>query len=182
MEWTEELTISPAQAGLVIIAAIGIYLVVVLYTRLAGQRSVAHFSTFDFVVSIAIGAVVGRVVLVRTNLAAGALGLGVLFLIQALVAHLRNHHGIGLVVDNPPLLLMARGRVLAENLRRARLSEADLRERLRAAGVTSRASVPAVILERNGTLSILRDGEPEPWLLGDVPEWQPLGTDGDAGG
>lgn len=49
------------------------------------------------------------------------------------------------------------------------MSEDELRQRLRLAGIRHRDEVQCVVLERNGNVSVIRRGElVDPWLLADV--------------
>lgn len=137
-------------------------------TRIFGQRSLGSFSTFDFPVAVAMGAIVGRTALVRTSLASGVVALSTLFAIQAGLAFLRNRTRLGAIVDNRPLLLVEAGNVLEDNLRRAHLTRQDLYERLRQHSVCSISEVAAVVIERNGVLSVAKGRELDPELLSDV--------------
>ncbi|MDP8928147.1 MAG: DUF421 domain-containing protein, partial [Actinomycetota bacterium] len=58
-----ELGLSWILTLLVVVAALGIYGTVIFFSRLAGIRSHSRMSTFDFVTTVAIGTIVGRVVL-----------------------------------------------------------------------------------------------------------------------
>ncbi|HEY2834853.1 MAG TPA: YetF domain-containing protein, partial [Sporichthyaceae bacterium] len=58
-----------------------------------------------------------------------------------------------------PVLLVRDGQVLTATLRRTRLSEDDLRVALRRAAVGSWSDVGAMVLERSGTISVLRRGQ-----------------------
>ena len=60
------------------------------------------------------------------------------------------------VVDNNPLLLMAGSEVISENLDRARMTEEDLKSKLRMAGVTHPDQVLAVVMEATGDVSVLK--------------------------
>lgn len=53
---------------------------------------------------------------------------------------------------------MLDGKVLPENLLRAHLLEAELRQKLRLAGVGSLAVVQCATLERNGAISVIPHG------------------------
>lgn len=155
-EWSRQLGVSWTEVWIAVVAATGIYATVLVLTRLGGQRSLASFSTFDIAVSVAIGALVGRVVLVRTSLLAGVVGLVLLFALQAGTGLLRDHTSVGRrLLDNPPLLLVAHGEILRENLRRARLNELDVYEQLRRNGHTSLEEVYAVVLEPSGAVSVI---------------------------
>jgi uncharacterized membrane protein YcaP (DUF421 family) len=169
MDWSHELGLSGEEALISVVTAGGIYAAAVLFTRLARQRSIASFATFDFVVTIATGAIVGRTVLIRTSLAGGVLALGSLFAIQALVGFVRNRRGTSRLLDNPAVLLMTHAEVLHHNLRRARITHHDLREQLRLNGVHRLEEVGAAVMERNGEISVLRRGAISEWLVEDLP-------------
>jgi uncharacterized membrane protein YcaP (DUF421 family) len=73
------------------------------------------------------------------------------------------------LVDTLPMLLMADGRVLPDRLRSAHLGENELRAQLRQAGIRRYDDVACAILERTGSLSVLRRGETiSAGLLADV--------------
>jgi uncharacterized membrane protein YcaP (DUF421 family) len=61
-------------------------------------------------------------------------------------------------VTTRPILLVKDGEVLHDHLRRARLLEKDLRQKLRLAGVGSLAAVQCAVLERNGVISVIQHG------------------------
>lgn len=67
----------------------------------------------------------------------------------------------------PPHHAALDGRFQEANLRRARPTLDDVQEALRLSGTTRLADVTAVIVERNGTLSVLR-GRVDPELLRNV--------------
>lgn len=166
IDWAHELGLTWQEGALVLLAGLGIYATVIAYTRLAGQRSIGTFSTFDFAVTVAMGALIGRVVLVRTTLAAGALGLAVLFLTQRLVAFVRHRYDWGAMIDNRPVLLVSDGRLLEDELRAAHVSFEEIAERLRLEGLGGVEQAACVVLERNGELSVVpRDVDLDPELF-----------------
>lgn len=74
-------------------------------------------------------------------------------------------------MDNSPLLLMDGGTILEENLRKARVTEGDLRSKLREANVTSLSQVKAVVFETTGNISVLHKDDDQQlnlWLMKDV--------------
>ena len=161
-------TASWSTLGWVAMSTTVAYVVVVLYTRATGLRSFAKMSAFDFAATIAIGSMAASMALLDSvALAAGAVGLGTLFLLQAIVAMLRTRSdAFEQVVDNSPLLLMAGPEVLEDNLRLGNVSIGDLRAKLREAGVVRRDEVQLVVLETTGDISVLTGHEPvEGWLL-----------------
>lgn len=152
---TRELGLTWPLGGLVIVSALGIYAAIIVYSRVAGIRSHSRMSTFDFATTIAIGAVIGRVVLVRTTLLAGVVALASLFSFQYVIAYLRMKTGFGRFVDNPAILLMAGANLLPDGLRRAHVTPQDVCEKLRLNGVARMDQVKAVVLERSGDISVI---------------------------
>jgi uncharacterized membrane protein YcaP (DUF421 family) len=166
----EELGLTWTEAWLVVVAVIGIYAAVIVYSRIGGQRQFARMSTFDLAAVFGIGAVIGRVALVRTSLLAGVLALAVLFAAHAAVGYLRHHVPmVQGVIDNRPVLLMAGPRLLPANLRRAHTTDDEICQQLRLAGVGSFDQVRCVIMERNGELSVItRDVPLDPRVFQEV--------------
>jgi uncharacterized membrane protein YcaP (DUF421 family) len=158
------------QAGAVVLSAVGIYLAFLVLIRLAGPRALAAMSSFDFAAAVAFGAVVGRVVLGDTpTLEAGVIGLATLFCLQAVFSVVRRNARADALLSNLPLLLMAEGKVLEDNLRSARMVESELNAKLRQVGIRRYEDVACVILERTGAVSVLHRGETiSAQLLGDV--------------
>lgn len=155
-----DLGLTAEQAAAVVVSTVGIYVTFLVLLRVVGQRALASMSSFDFAAAIALGAVMGRVVLGHTpTLAAGMLGLATLFSLQALFGLVRRSPRADALVSNLPLLLMADGKLLEDNLRRAHVVENELRAKLRVAGIRRYDDVACVILERTGAVSVLRRGE-----------------------
>ena len=136
---------------------------------MSGPRSVVALAGADLACVISVGAVVGRTALLAMpNLVTGVLALVVLFGLRRVVGMVERR--IPGLVARGPVVLMADGQVREETMRCSRVSQDELRQSLRVAGITSRDQVRLVVLERGGRISVLRAGsEPEPWLLEDVP-------------
>ena len=138
-------------------SAVLLYLSLVALTRWVGVRSFSEISTFDIAVTLAVGAIVASTVISGgASLLDGLLALTVLNLLQLSVGWLRSRFaGVRRWLDNRPVLLIAHGEIVQENLRRVRVSEDDLTVRLRAANVHRLAQVRAAIMEPTGNISIL---------------------------
>lgn len=153
--------------------AIGIYAAIIIFTRLAGKRSFSKMSSFDFAMTVAIGSIIASTVLSRTvSLTTGILGLAFIYGLQIFVAILRNNKSVSRVVDNSPLMLMDGKEILTKNLLKAKVTEGDLRSKLREANVLNLSQVRAVVFEATGDISVLHSNEEsevlEDWLLKDV--------------
>lgn len=157
----------------IVLTAVGIYLAVIIFTRLAGKRSFSKMSSFDFAMTVAVGSVIASTVLsASVSLIDGIVGLGTIYLLQISIAILRRFELIQKTVDNSPLLLMDGKEVLHENLKKARVSEDDLRGKLREANVLHLGQVRAVVFETTGDISVLHtddsNQEIEEWLMKNV--------------
>jgi uncharacterized membrane protein YcaP (DUF421 family) len=153
---------------MVLLSSLGIYAVLLVLTRLTGLRSFSKMSSFDFAITVAIGSIIASTILAATpSLLTGAFGLGVLYAIQYAVSEVRRSYGaVETVVDNVPLVVMAGAEVLSEHLDRARMTEDDLRSKLRMAGITHPEQVLAVVVETTGDVAVIERGaDVHPWLF-----------------
>jgi len=157
----------------IILTAIGIYIAIVIFTRIAGKRSFSKMSSFDFAMTVALGSMVATTVLSKSvSLWQGVIGIATVYILQLFVAILRRFKVVQNVVDNGPLMLMDGQTILYENLKKARVTEADLRSKLREANVIRLKEVRAVVFEATGDISVLHtdkdDEELEDYLYKDV--------------
>lgn len=164
-------------ALMVIISTVAIYVSLIILTRLAGLRSFSKMSSFDFAVTVAIGSVIASTILTRNPpLLQAAVGLSSLYCVQILVAWLRGRsQAFNRMVNNKPLLLMKGSTIVEENLKKAQVTHADLRAKLREANVIRLSQVKAVVMEATGDISVLHsedeNSEPDDELLKNVRGW-----------
>ena len=159
-----------------VISTAGIYAALILFTRLSGVRSFSKLSSFDFAITVAIGSVIASTILADTpSLSLSVIALLSLFLIQMIVATLRRSSSIvrGLV-DNKAVLLMKGDKMLHDNMRKAKITRADLLAKLRESNVLKMDQIYAVIMESTGDISVLHHDKEEvdfdPELLDDLEE------------
>lgn len=131
---------------------------VVILVRINGLRSFSKMTSFDFVMTVAIG-----------SLLAGAgqstdlggflqplLAMLALFVFQNVVARLRfRSDRFQKCVQNTPVLLMRDGVILERALAETRVSKGDLVAKLRESNVLDFSEVRAAVLETTGDISIL---------------------------
>ena len=167
----ERLGIDGTTALLVVVTTIGMYLALVLFVRVLGQRTLASMSSFDLGCAIALGAVIGRTsLLLEPTLMVGLVAMTTLFALQITLVRLRQNRWVDRLMNRPPVLLMDGPVPLHDNLRASHVGEDELRQKLRLAGVRDRTEVRCVVLERNGAVSVIRQDRPlDPWLFDDVP-------------
>jgi len=147
---------SPQSLLNIILCATGIYIAVIICTRIAGKRSFSKMSSFDFAITVAIGSMVASTILSSSvSLIDGAAGLVAVYLLKMIAAALRRFSFFEKMIDNPPLLLMEGEHILEENLKKAQVTKSDLYSKLREANVLQFSQVRAVIFEATGDISVL---------------------------
>lgn len=151
------------------------YLALIALLRASGKRTLAQMNSFDFVITVAVGASFGRVLTARSiPLAEATTAFALLISLQFAVSRLQmRSRWFASVVTADPTLLYYRGELRRSAMRRVRLTEDELRATVRQHGAGSLADVAAVVMESNGTLSVIASAE-----LGDgntLPGEDPVG-------
>lgn len=160
------------------LSAIGIYVSLILFTRIAGLRSFSKMSSFDFAITVAIGSVIASTILSDSPpLLLAFTALATLYILQIMVASLRGSSSlVAKLVNNQPLLLMKGTKILEENLKEAKVTHADLRAKLREANATQLSQVKAVVMESTGDIAVLHNEDPDhevdDILLREVRGWE----------
>ena len=144
--------------GLVRVVLVGsaAYVALIALLRVSGKRTLAKLNAFDFVVTVALGSTLATVLLSSSvALAEGLTALALLVGLQYLVAwaSVRSPRVKRLVKSEPTLVY--RDGFLDEALRRQRVTRDELRQAARAQGHGDLGSVSAIVLETDGTFSIL---------------------------
>ena len=161
---------SSSSILITVLSTVGIYLAVLIITRLNGLRTFAKMSSFDFAITIAIGSVIASTLISQQNsLVKGIVALTVLVVLQAAVAKLRKKSNVfENAVTNTPVLLMSGSEILWHNLKANRVTEADLYAKLREANVYDMRQVLAVVLETTGDISVLHSEDQDIQLDSDL--------------
>jgi uncharacterized membrane protein YcaP (DUF421 family) len=141
-----------------ILRAAGMYVALMLLFRVAGRRSLADLTTFDFVLLLIIGeatqqALLGEdfsftnAVLVIATLIVVDVGLS--------LAKLKSRP-LARFLDGYSTLVVEHGQFLHQRMRRSRLTEDDILESARdSQGIESVEQIKFAIVERNGKISII---------------------------
>lgn len=157
---------------LILFSTFFIYIVVILYTRIFGKRSFSKMSSFDFAMTVAVGSMIATTILSDSvSFLEGAVGLLIVYLLQLIAAFLRRYPWFRKLTDNQPTLLMDGENLLRENMRSVRVTEGDIRSKLREANVIKLSDIKAVVFETTGDLIVLHKDSADDiddWLLKDV--------------
>lgn len=134
--------------------------------RIMGNRTVGQFSPFDFIMLVGIGDIMVSTAMDKTiTLASGFGGMAALLLLQQVFSFLSlKSKLIRKWVEGTPIVLIQDGKILTENLRKARVNYDDLRQELHLQGMemSNVADIKLARLESSGDFSIVKISEKEP--------------------
>lgn len=137
------------------------YAMLVIYLRLSGLRTLSKMNAFDFIVTIALGSTLAAILLSKeVTLAEGAVAVGTLVGLQFLVTWVSvRARWVRKAITGEPLLLLYEGQLLEDALKRARVTPDEIHTALRGAGLQGMQNAHAVVLETDGTFTVLPQGE-----------------------
>jgi len=146
-----------SDVGRVVAVGAAAYLSVVVVLRVSGKRTLAKLNAFDLVVTVALGSTLATILLNSdVSWAEGVTALLLLAGLQALVAWVTVHRsGARAVVTSRPTLVWCDGRPIESALVQQRVAVDEVRQAVRATGTGDLDQVAAVVLESDGTLSVI---------------------------
>lgn len=156
----DETVLFDGWTGIVRIVLVGslAYVGLVAILRASGKRTLSKMSAFDLVVTVALGSTLGATLLDRAvPLADGLTALALLVGLQYVVAFLSvRWKGFSGMVKSEPSLLLRDGALLPQAMRAQRVTEEEIDAAIRQSGAGDRARVACVVLESDGSLSVVR--------------------------
>ncbi|KST70003.1 DUF421 domain-containing protein [Mastigocoleus testarum] len=134
------------------------YIAIIFLLRVSGKRTLSKWNSFDFIVTIAFGSILASLLLsTNTSLAQGILGFGLLILLQYIITWLSVRSNIiQKLVKAKPSLLLYQGKILHHILKQERVAEGEVLAALRSNGITAIEDAQAVILETDGSFSVIQ--------------------------
>ena len=162
-------------AGLLRTLIIGIcaYTALVLLLRVSGKRTLSKMNAFDFVITVALGSTLAAVLLSQgTALAKGVLALALLIFLQFVITWLSvRSKTVSRLVKAEPRILFRNGEFMWGAMKAERINEGEILQAMRGQGVSGKGQVEAVVLESDGSLSILQKApEADLTVLSNIPE------------
>ena len=144
--------------GRTVILGVLSYAVVVALLRISGKRTLSKFNMFDFVITIALGSVLASMLISKTvALAQGALAFAVLIVLQFVVTYFSvRFDRFQSVIKAQPSILYYEGPYYRDRMRQERVSEEELHASARQSGAGGMDQVGALILETDGTISVIQ--------------------------
>lgn len=143
-----------------LLVGVAAYVALVAMLRVSGKRTLAKLNAFDLVVTVALGSTLASVLTSKeVAFLQGVLAFAVLVGMQYAVAWLSvRSRRVRDAVRSEPALLLRHGVPLDAALRRERVTHDELKAAVRAQGVARLEAADAVILETDGSLSVVTGG------------------------
>jgi len=133
------------------------YVTLVIVLRVSGKRTLGQLNAFDFVVTVALGSILATILLSSdVSWAEGATAFALVAALQYAVAWVSTRWpGARATFTSRPALLLVDGALRPEVLRAHRLTASEVRQAVRSSGNGDLATIGAVVLETNGTFSVV---------------------------
>lgn len=157
-----------------VIVGIFAYIALVLMLRISGKRTLSKMNAFDLVVTVALGSTLATILLSKdVALAEGVAAFATLIGLQYVIAWLSvRSHTIRDWVKSEPTLLLHRGKFLTQMMKVNRVTEDEVRAAVRAQGITAMENVGAVVLETDGSFTVLPELAHNPTALSGLKQPQ----------
>ncbi len=138
--------------------ALVIYVCGLIMIRIGDKRFIGKTTAFDFIFGIMIGSVLSRAINGSAALFPTIVSAMVLVALHWLLGYLAlSSDFLGNLIKGKPRLLIEKGKINWSEMKRAHLSEEDLKLELRyRAGKTDFTNIETAYLERNGRISFIQ--------------------------
>jgi uncharacterized membrane protein YcaP (DUF421 family) len=142
------------------------YLALVAILRISGKRTLSKMNAFDLVVTVALGSALATTLLSRdTALAEGVAAFALLALLQFAVSRsVMRWPAVERIAKSEPRLLFRGGVLLEGACHSERVTRSEILSAIRTAGHGDPSRVGAVILETDGSFSVIGE-DPTPQVL-----------------
>lgn len=134
------------------------YFSLLFLLRISGKRTLAQLNAFDFIITVAIGSTLGRLITAKgVSLAECIVAFSTLILLQYLVSWSTVHFSTveSWVTANPSLLYF-QGQFLHKAMRDQRVTQSQILAVVRKNKIGSMQDVEAVILESTGAIAVIK--------------------------
>jgi uncharacterized membrane protein YcaP (DUF421 family) len=145
-----------------VLRAAAMYMALMVLFKIAGRRSLAELTTFDFVLLMIIGEATQQALLGDDfSLTNSLMVIVTLIAIDVGFSLLKQRSSwVSQLIDGEPTIVVENGRILKGRMRRARLMEADIMEAARSSqGIETLDQIKFAIIERNGKISVIANDE-----------------------
>lgn len=142
---------------IVLIRTIFLYFLVILVMRLMGKRQIGELQPYEFVITIMISDLAALPMQdTRLPLILGIIPIVTLLFIKTILTQLQlKSQFTRKILEGEPCILVCKGKINYEALKKQQINLDELMEELRLAGYFDLSEIEYAILENNGQLSFL---------------------------
>lgn len=146
------------------------YAAIVILLRSSGKRTLSKMNAFDFIVTVALGSSLATVALSKSiPLLEGILAFVIFVSLQYSLTWLSvRFKSVKQVITSDPTLLLFKGKMLHDVMKRERITEEEINVVAREQGETDLKEIYAIVLETTGTMSVIASKKGAVSSLSDV--------------
>lgn len=159
----------PNELLLTAARAAAVYVLMLAVVRALGKRTIGNFSAFDLLVALMLGEVVDEIIYGDVRFIQGTVAIvaiGALTYADSWLSYL--NHGVDNWLEGKPTVVLRNGAFERDGMRAERMNEAEVIAHLRSAGVRDIREVKLAVLERDGSVSVIKESWAESAQKADV--------------
>jgi len=133
------------------------FVVLFLFIRISGKRTLSKLTAFDFVVTVALGSTLAYMMLGTVPLVEGAEVLFLVIFMQYVFAwSARSSKPLEKLINSVPTLLYYNDAFLEEAMSKEAVTKDELYAAIRHLGIEYMEDVKAIVMEVNGVLTVVQ--------------------------
>lgn len=146
----------------IIVTTVCVYFSLIVILRFFGSRSVSSLSVYDLVTSFAIGSTISTTMLSKdVTYSLGIITIITLLILQFMISKLLNIFQSLTFIANPsPTVVYYKGGFRRDEMKKQRINQEEILQAIRKQGGCTSDQVQAVLLESDGSLSVIKSLEP----------------------
>jgi len=141
-----------------VLRAASVYLILLIIMRVAGKRTLAQVTVFDFILLLIIGEATQQALLGEDfSVINAAIVIGTLVLLDIALSILKMRSPkLDQIIDDSPVVIVDHGKLLRDRMDRARIDEQEILVAARELhGLERIEQIKYAVLERSGGISIV---------------------------
>lgn len=144
-----------------VLRAAAVYMILLVIMRIAGKRTLAQVTVFDFILLLIIGEATQQALLGNDfSVTNAAIVIATLVLLDIGLSVLKQRSKrLDRIIDDSPVVIVDNGQLLWDRMNRARIDEQEILVAAREAhGLERLDQIKYAVLERSGGISIIPKG------------------------
>jgi uncharacterized membrane protein YcaP (DUF421 family) len=137
------------------------YISLIILLRVSGKRTLSKLNAFDLVVTVAMGSTLSSILINKNvtllqGVTAFIMLIGLQFVMAKLAVKIAPFNKL---IKSSPQVLYVNENFKEESMKKERVLKKEIRQAARSQGISSMAQVDTVVLETDGSLSIIKKSE-----------------------